>query len=90
MATPRGLKNPAQYMLVTHPDGGESWPADRTFNIRWRSQDTSSTVNIDLIRSSDQSLVASSRRRAELGPVFLARAGVIAWRQLSDPCHANR
>jgi hypothetical protein len=31
--------SPAQYMLVTRPDGGEVWPAEQTFAVRWRSHD---------------------------------------------------
>lgn len=36
--TAQASKSPAQYVLVTRPDGGEVWPADQTFTIDWRSQ----------------------------------------------------
>ena len=31
-------KSPPEYVLVTLPDGGEVWPADQTFPIRWRTE----------------------------------------------------
>ncbi len=42
--------SPAEYVLVTKADGGETWPQDHTFEITWRSQDTASTVKIELLR----------------------------------------
>ena len=30
-------------MLVTRPDGGETWPANQTFPIQWRSHNLSTT-----------------------------------------------
>ncbi|MFV2069956.1 MAG: LamG-like jellyroll fold domain-containing protein, partial [Pirellulales bacterium] len=35
--TAQASKSPLEYVLVTIPDGGEVWPADQTFPIRWRS-----------------------------------------------------
>ncbi len=37
--TNQASKSPAQYVLVTKPDGGENWPASQSFPIRWRSHD---------------------------------------------------
>lgn len=54
--TAQASKSPSQYVLVTTPDGGESWPQERSFTIRWRSQDSVSSVNIDLLKASDQTL----------------------------------
>ena len=33
--------SPVEYVLVTLPDGGEVWPADQTFPIRWRTEPVS-------------------------------------------------
>ncbi len=30
--------SPAEYVLVTNPDGGEIWPHQQSFPIRWRTQ----------------------------------------------------
>ncbi len=30
-------KSPLEYVLVTRPDGGEVWPQDQSFTVRWRS-----------------------------------------------------
>lgn len=38
--TTQASKSPAQYILLTVPDGGEIWPEEQTFNIEWRSQVT--------------------------------------------------
>ena len=51
--TVQASKSPAQYILTTKPDGGEIWPADQTFPIRWRSHDTAGTVDVELIRDGD-------------------------------------
>jgi Ca2+-binding RTX toxin-like protein len=53
-----GSKSPAQYVLVAKPDGGEVWPANRTFDVRWRSDilesgPTGTQVDIALVRDSD-------------------------------------
>src|SRR5262249_25410092 len=37
--TAQASQSPAEYMLVTRPDGGETWPGKQTFPIRWRTQD---------------------------------------------------
>ncbi len=36
--TPHASLSPAEYVLLTRPDGGEVWPAEQTFTIDWRSQ----------------------------------------------------
>ncbi|MDP6634998.1 MAG: right-handed parallel beta-helix repeat-containing protein [Phycisphaerae bacterium] len=36
--TVHASKSPVEYVLVTLPDGGEVWPADQTFPIRWRTE----------------------------------------------------
>ncbi|MEX2171197.1 MAG: right-handed parallel beta-helix repeat-containing protein [Pirellulales bacterium] len=41
--------SPAQYVLVTLPDGGEIWPAGQSFPIRWRSHDSTGNVRIELL-----------------------------------------
>jgi parallel beta-helix repeat protein len=38
--TDQASTSPAEYVLVTRPDGGEVWPADQTFPIRWRTEPT--------------------------------------------------
>ena len=35
--TAQTSRSPAQYVLVTSPDGGEVWPAKQTFPVRWRA-----------------------------------------------------
>ncbi len=37
--TAQASKSPSEYVLVTKPDGGEVWPAEQTFPIRWRGSD---------------------------------------------------
>jgi Ca2+-binding RTX toxin-like protein len=49
--------SPSEYVLVTSPDGGEVWPGNQTFNIRWRSHDTAGTVTIELLRVGDSNPV---------------------------------
>ncbi len=49
--------SPLQYVTLTSPDGGEVWPAGQTFTIRWRSHDTAGTVDLELRKASDGSLV---------------------------------
>jgi parallel beta-helix repeat protein len=47
--TAQASKSPAQYVTVTRPDGGESWPAGQGFNVRWRSHDFAGNVKIELL-----------------------------------------
>ena len=46
--TGQASKSPAQYMLVTNPNGGEAVPQESTFDIRWRSTGFPGNVAIDL------------------------------------------
>ncbi len=36
--TEQASKSPEEYILVTRPDGGDIWPAEQTFSVRWRSE----------------------------------------------------
>ena len=38
--TVQASKSPPEYVLVTRPDGGEVWPAEQTFPVRWRTEPT--------------------------------------------------
>ncbi|NQT20746.1 MAG: right-handed parallel beta-helix repeat-containing protein, partial [Planctomycetes bacterium] len=40
-------------------DGGENWPAEQTFPVRWRSHDTAGLVNIDLMQMGNPTPVLS-------------------------------
>jgi parallel beta-helix repeat protein len=35
--TAQASKSPVDYLMITRPDGGEVWPADQTFQVRWRA-----------------------------------------------------
>ena len=48
--TAQASKSPAEYVLVTSPNGSEVWPAGQAFPIQWRSHDVSGTVDIELYR----------------------------------------
>ncbi len=48
--TSQASKSPVQYVMVTRPDGGETWPEEQTFAIRWRSHDAADTVDIQLLQ----------------------------------------
>ncbi|MEX2188872.1 MAG: right-handed parallel beta-helix repeat-containing protein [Pirellulales bacterium] len=37
--TPQASKSPPTYVRVLSPDGGEAWPVEQSFAIRWRSND---------------------------------------------------
>jgi hypothetical protein len=51
--TSQASLSPAAYVLVTSPDGGETWPQGHMFDITWRSQNSSSTVKIELLQKSN-------------------------------------
>ena len=57
--TEQASKSPTQYVLVTRPDGGETWPQDQSFTIRWRSHDLTGTVDIDLMEQGNGTPVLS-------------------------------
>ncbi|MCP4707532.1 MAG: hypothetical protein GY869_02815, partial [Planctomycetes bacterium] len=44
-----------EYVLVVKPDGGETWPAEQTFPIRWRSD----IIHVDDIYPSDEATYAA-------------------------------
>ena len=46
--TAQASKSPAEYVLVVVPDGGDTWPAEQTFTIAWRSHDMVGTVDVEL------------------------------------------
>lgn len=50
-------QSPSQFLFVVAPDGGEIWPADQTFEILWRSAGLGSTVNLELVDVSEDSVV---------------------------------
>ncbi|MCA9061773.1 MAG: right-handed parallel beta-helix repeat-containing protein, partial [Planctomycetaceae bacterium] len=47
--TSQASRSPAEYSLVTSPDGGEVWPLNQSFSIEWRSHDTAGDVRIELL-----------------------------------------
>ncbi len=49
--TAQASLSPAQYVTVTRPDGGETWPAAQSFAIRWRSHDMAGNVKIELLNN---------------------------------------
>ncbi|MEP7157786.1 MAG: right-handed parallel beta-helix repeat-containing protein [Chloroflexota bacterium] len=49
--TAQASLSPAQYVLVTRPGGGESWPVEQTFAVDWRSHDRVGTVDVELWRA---------------------------------------
>ena len=57
--TEQASKSPLEYVLVTVPNGGQSWPAEREVVIRWRSETLGgpNTVDIELHRESDSGFV---------------------------------
>ena len=48
--TPQASLSPTQYLTVLRPNGGETWLANQTFAIRWRSHDSLGTVDIELLQ----------------------------------------
>ncbi|MBI4537341.1 MAG: right-handed parallel beta-helix repeat-containing protein, partial [candidate division NC10 bacterium] len=45
--TPLASKSPAEYVLVAVPDGGEVWPADQPFTVRWRTHDHNNNLLVN-------------------------------------------
>ncbi len=45
--TAQASRSPAQYMLVTNPNGGEAIPQESTYDIRWRSAGFGGNVAIE-------------------------------------------
>ncbi len=50
--TAQASESPIPYVILLTPNGGESALAGQSYIIKWRSEDTSSTVNIDLLEGS--------------------------------------
>ncbi len=46
--TAQASRSPAQYMLVTNPNGGEAIPQESTYEIRWRSNGFGGNVAIEI------------------------------------------
>ena len=42
--TVQASTSPSEYVLVTKPDGGEVWPAEQSFPVRWRTSLMDSTT----------------------------------------------
>ncbi len=56
--TDQASKSPAEFVLVLIPDGGETWVAGQSFDVRWRTDAQGMggiNVNIDLKRDGDAS-----------------------------------
>ncbi|MEX0330647.1 MAG: right-handed parallel beta-helix repeat-containing protein [Puniceicoccaceae bacterium] len=51
--------SPVAYVLVTSPNGGETWPIEQTFTIEWRSQDFNGSVDILLMQEGNPTPVAT-------------------------------
>ncbi len=47
--TAQASKSPLAYVTVLAPSAGESWMTNRSSTIRWRSQDTTGTVDVELL-----------------------------------------
>ena len=50
--TAQASESPIPYVILLAPNGGESALAGQSYIIKWRSEDTGSTVNIDLLEGS--------------------------------------
>ncbi len=49
--TSQASKSPEFFTFVTTPNGGETWPLEQSFTIRWRNEQIGSgTVRLDLMR----------------------------------------
>ncbi|MEX0642950.1 MAG: right-handed parallel beta-helix repeat-containing protein, partial [Pirellulales bacterium] len=46
--TSQASKSPATYLRVLTPNGGEAWPAEQMFAVRWRSNDPLEAVTVDI------------------------------------------
>ncbi len=52
--TSQASKSPAQYVLVTQPDGGEALPVGQTLTLSWRTESVGTgTVMLNLLRDGD-------------------------------------
>jgi len=51
--TVQASKSPLEYVLVTSPNGGEVWPAEQSFPVKWRSELFSPTTFVDVVLERD-------------------------------------
>ena len=49
--TEQASRSPETYITLLSPTGGETWPKERQFSIRWRSHDRSATATIELVKT---------------------------------------
>jgi Ca2+-binding RTX toxin-like protein len=47
--TAQASLSPVEYVTVQSPGGGEAWPVERQFALRWRSHDSLGSVRIELV-----------------------------------------
>ena len=72
--TAKRTDNATSYVVMLNPNGGESLIAGKNYTIKWRSQDTSSTVKIDLLQGSSPqtaTVVSNIATRTQQRPVCL-------------------
>lgn len=78
--TAQASESPTEYVLITRPGGGETWPASQTFSIRWRTQDLGTgtgTADIDLLTVGNSTPVLSIASG-------VANSGSFSWSIPSD------
>jgi hypothetical protein len=75
-------RSPERYMLVMTPNGGQTWPAQRTHVIRWRSEllsdDGTVLADVELIRDGDPEFLFTIAAAAP-------NSGSLAWNLPNDP-----
>ncbi len=71
----------AEYINVLSPSANQTWFSGRPITIRWRSQDTSDTVSIELLRSSGGTPVTVVTN--------VSNTGTFIWSIPSDQVVAN-
>ena len=88
--TGQASKSSTSYVLVTKPSGGEFWPEEQTFPIRWRSQDSAGTVTIEPLATRHVGH-AHCLRRAQQRPIPVDHPRFDhAGEQLRDPGEPRR
>jgi hypothetical protein len=71
----------AEYVNVLSPSGNQAWFSGHSLPIRWRSQDTSDTVSIELVRTSGGTPVSVATN--------VANSGSFTWTIPSDQVAAG-
>jgi hypothetical protein len=75
-------RSPERYMLVMTPNGGQTWPAQQTHVIRWRSEllsdDGTVLADVELIRDGDPGFLYTIAAAAP-------NSGTLAWNLPNDP-----